>query len=174
MSFRFNRTPRGLLGLLDAKVGGQTPQEIAAEVRAVVDAFPLFHAQIREAMTGQTAGNVTAGVNLFTGGTLIGPPADELWWVEHFSVKCDTSVGAGNTVCIAPMINSAISGSLVGAPIVLNSVRLLANQVGWLAAAAADRAFLMVPGDTLGTWVETVGGLLTFVTGCAHVARIKI
>jgi len=170
----FNRLPRGLLGLLDAKVGGQNPQELTDELRPVLEMFPFYHAQFRDALSGQTAGNAVVGTNSLATGSLTGPPADELWWVEHYAVKMDAGLAAGNGVILMPSMLSVSSSGGPSIPILLNSARNVANQIGWIAAAAADRPFLMIPGDVLGAWVEWISGIATTITGFAHVARIKI
>lgn len=174
MPYSFNRTPRGLLGLLDAKVQGRTPQELAEIVQPMLDMFPLWNAQLREAMSGQTAAAVPVGITALANGTLTGPPADELWYVEQYTVKMDASIAAGQHVVLSPALIARVSGAAAGIPITLAPPAPIANQIGWIASNTTQRPLLLIPGDVLGVWIDSVSGLATTVTGLALVSRLKI
>lgn len=58
------RAPIGLLGLLDSKAGGQAPNLLSDELRAVFDIEPLFGLAARgSAVDTLTGGSLVVGVN---------------------------------------------------------------------------------------------------------------
>lgn len=79
MASKINRTPEGLLGLLQSKANGQNPNLLMDEVRGGFDMFPLWaaFANFQESFS-QT-------INAINTGPVVTVPNTEVWWL--YSVR---------------------------------------------------------------------------------------
>jgi len=174
MPFPFNRRARGLLGLLDAKTGGQTPQELIEALHTTVDAWPLYYAEMRTHISGTTPGPLGVGYSGFTVGDSMTVPNDEIWRVFHYAVQVNTVLGAGQNVLVVPSALLAVDSGTPLRSVTLTSNRFLATITGQLATSCADVPFTLLPGDSLTVLLEIVTGLATTVNGAAEIMRLKI
>jgi len=83
--------PLGLLGLLDLKVLGRLPDELAGFVQPTLDAGPFYLNGRSEQSTAFvhsiTLTTGTVGFSEFSPGTLR-VPDDEVWYVHDYTVRC--------------------------------------------------------------------------------------
>ena len=84
-----NRVPRGLLGLLDAKTGGRTPQNADQNLRFGLEQLPFYLADLpQRTATDQDTPVTTSGAH-----NTIEIPAGELWFVYSMTVDCAALAG---------------------------------------------------------------------------------
>lgn len=151
----FNRHLRGFLGLLDAKVQGQAPEQFEDAVRVVLDAWPFAFIQAREVAFGSAAvTDLAEGYHPDGGGTLI-VPSNEVWIVQDYCIQTALALLAGETLRANPAYQSR--STTLG----LQQVMVLGNDGQNVAAGAAlsscaNRPFIVGPGDNLGAWVNQV------------------
>lgn len=150
MPFPFNRFPRGLVGLLDAKTRGTAPTSLADEVRGTLDMMPFYQAATREVLSGVTLAPVAEGPVFATGGNLI-VPQDELWIVWHFTAIASLVLATGETLAFTTLLRAAAAVG-VNQDQVLNS-SFGNGGVGSLPVAWTPSPFLALPGDSLGIFV---------------------
>jgi len=98
-----NRVPQGLLSLLDAKTGGNTPPDTANNLQPVLEQLQFYLASI-PMQAGQATGN-TGGLDSITVAS-VEIPSGELWAVYGVSVQSLTVAGSG-VVGITPTVFTA-------------------------------------------------------------------
>jgi len=152
---RYNALLRGILGALQAKVEGKSPNQLEESIRGVLDVYPFLLAGRREFLAGGT--DPTAAASGFfpdiTGN--LTPKPGELFLVEQFVAYRNTSLAANEYIAFSP----AFVGRTV--PIGLLHYVMLAPPVGRfvagdLGSSFAARPFVLVPGDIPGAWVDAV------------------
>jgi hypothetical protein len=99
------QSPRGLLQLLNAKVGGQNPDAIELAVQPTVDASSMY------GMPWLVTLNTTATVQNYGDMVTVGPvPANELWRVRSISAAINDlnltnqSHSGGVGICLSPIV----------------------------------------------------------------------
>ena len=89
------RPPTGLLGLLDAKVGGQNPNAFLDEIQGGVELTPFYGIQSRRSINSAIAVPVL-GLNIFP--TNLGEPAPgELWIMKRITVLTTAVIAVAAT-----------------------------------------------------------------------------
>lgn len=151
----FNRYPLGLLGLLDAKVRGQTPNELSDFTQATLDVERYLLEQSIEVITDTTA-VVTAVGRVFGAAGTLQVPQDELWFVHQYAVRPQGAYAAGTTYRFAGMYeaNRAVGTVSVGSFICTETIQGTTGERP--AAGNGNKYFLAGPGDRLGMWFSTV------------------
>jgi len=86
-----NRVPAGLLGLLDAKTQGQTPQDSSGVLSPTIDLTPNYLANIP--YTAGLANEVSTTIGLKA---ILEVPAGELWYV--YAVSSEVVASAASQV----------------------------------------------------------------------------
>lgn len=168
----FNRYPLGLLGLLDAKVRGQTPAELTSYTQATVDISQFLLAQSAEVLVDDTIA-IVANANFGANGTLT-VPQDEVWYVHGYTVRSQTNLAAGTTVRFQPLYRTTLAQGTATAGLFAIGDRVTAT-VGERPAAGNVQPFLMAPGDQLGLLVaELVVGTAPLMTLFAKVSRLRV
>lgn len=150
----FNRYPVGLLGLLDAKVRGQTPNELEQYTCASVELTPWLLESGQECLNDETA-NIGAVGRFFGANGNLTVPNDQIWWVHAFSARPNAALAAGTTYTLQPVHETALSAG----PIAQCLFPRGASASGTTAAqpfAASDEPFLASPGDRLGVYFAQV------------------
>lgn len=151
----FNRYPLGLLGLLDAKVRGQTPNELADVTQPVLELERYLLEQQIEVVTDTTA--VVAAVGrVFGAAATLTVPQDELWFVHQYAVRPQGAYAAGTTYRFAGMYeaNRAVGTVSVGSFVVTETIQGTTGERP--TAGNLNQPFLAGPGDRLGAWFSTV------------------
>lgn len=173
MPFPFNRLPRGLLGLLDAKIGGQNPQQLDESVRSSVALDRFYEAQMREALTGTSLALVALGPVFWSTGSMAGVvPADEMWLIDQYSVQSQ-GMAAGEALAIVPLLRvNAPAGTYQD--IFLDHPVVLTLALNEQAFSTAIRPFVALPGDSLGFQVWRRTAYAGTVSGIATVSRLKV
>lgn len=142
-----NRFPRGLLGLLDAKTNGKTPEGLGDLVAPVLDVFPHYIAAMREAQTDTSGAIAGTGLVFGTNGRLT-CPSDQIWYVDQFQVRTSVALGAGEIVGMVPVQRSP---NIIGTNSDFDlAPPVTAGLVGTLARNSARAPFWVLPGDFLG------------------------
>lgn len=105
-----NRVPRGLLPLLDAKTGGQTPKEFSGQLTPVLDLYENYSADIQFELETQ---NNNAVLVLGSLNLPVTVPEGEQWLVYSASASARYSTGAQSVGCTllfspGPAITDAI------------------------------------------------------------------
>lgn len=159
MASPFNIYLRGLLGLLDAKVGGQAPAAFEDAIRVSLDANRFLIAQKQEVLSMATAAYNTLGTKLDAAGLGVVPDS-EIWFVHRFVCKQTVVLAAGEFHCFQPTI---FGRSTAGT----NVTQGLANNPRISTATdrpmvVAQEAFVALPGDSLGVEATTVTTAGTF------------
>lgn len=157
------RLPKGLLGFMELKNGGQFPQELAAA--ALIPQIDLLRWYL--ATNGEPV--VTAPIAAAVGFTnfpefLI--PQDEIWYVDNFMVRSEL-VGAGEAVqlCAGALLRT-------GARIPFGQIGNNAGP-GQIANTTQGIGMFLQPGDQLGADVLGVTGAVN-VTGHALITRCQV
>lgn len=154
---RFNTYLRGLLGLLDAKVGGLAPQEFEDTVRGTLDLLPFFQAQRAVVLLGGTGAAGAEGFWPDVTGNLV-VPADEIWLVEHFCVQTSAKLAlAGDVVQFQPAYQQRSTALGLLTTIILGQPMASATNDVWPTNIATG-PFLLRPGDTAGLWIASWAG----------------
>jgi hypothetical protein len=96
--FEISKYCRGLPALLDLKVRGEGPKNMAADIVGVLDLTTNYLLQGRESVFVGTVAPAVVGGNSFP--TLV--PANELWYVWEYFVNC--APGAGAAIDLAPSL----------------------------------------------------------------------
>lgn len=151
----FNRYPLGLLGLLDAKVQGKTPSELADFTQATLDIERYLLEQAIEVLTDTTAVVAAVGRVFGAAGTLT-VPQDQLWVVHQYAVRPQGAYAAGTTYRFAGMYeaNRAVGTVSVGSFVVTDTIQGTAGERP--TAGNSPESFIAGPGDRLGAWFSTV------------------
>lgn len=174
----FNRLPFGLLGALDAKVGGRNPQTLADDIQAGMEVFGFYYCGMREVLTGQgpTIATSVGNANFNILGELANAvPNGELWWVEAFHVEFNTVLGAGAACLVSPAHLIAPTSALGGPLVVTYGTRFNQATTGGVPCGDIDRGFWALPGDRLLYKIESqVGGTIGAFNGVAQIARFRV
>lgn len=172
MPFPFNRWPKGLLGLLDAKVGGQNPQLLSEVVNAELDVLPFYYASARETLQGNTLVAVGSGTAFFLTGTMTEVPSDEMWYVESLTALALAGLAAAQSVIAVPVHRTSVLG---GGVLVVerSSYRFQCSQLAAQPSATIGRPFWALPGDQIGVQAFQTGGFSATYQGTATILRIK-
>jgi hypothetical protein len=143
MAGRISRIPAGLLGLLDLKVGGESPPDFGSMMLPTLDARDFyFNGQIKLLATSVT---LTATLDPIVVPSTLGVPgpADgHVWYVRQFWGNGTGTLATLLSIqlCMKP------SGSAANFGVLLNQeFTVSANHVG----GASVRDFWMTPGDRL-------------------------
>lgn len=146
MPARFNAHLRGLLGLLQAKVEGRTPDQFEQSLRGTFDSWPFLFANQAESLRLVTVGSGVEGIF-----TQAAAPPGEIWLVEHCMWRLANGTGANGTLAAAEELGAAMTLMTSNG----GFLHLLgdAGQVflaGSIPVGYASRPFVLMPGDTLG------------------------
>lgn len=160
-----NRVPRGWLGTLDAKTGGNTPREPLQNLTPTFDMTANYLADIPlEISQGQSAGAV-AWVSFDATLTV---PATELWYV--YGVMSELTNTATNYAIGIPAVRTAFDGggtAVVGMTTMQSDFAPNTNEFD-LNSWFSSEPFLAGAGTTFGIWVQRSVG-----TG-ASVGRTRV
>lgn len=168
----YNRYPLGLLGLLDAKVRGETPNELASFTQATIDLSQYLLAQSAEVVVDDTAA-VAANTNFGLNGTLT-VPQDEIWFVHAYSIRTLAALAAGTTIRVWPLLSTALASGTATAGLFVLGEKLTAT-VGERPATATSKPFIAAPGDRLGLLVtELVVGAAPAFALFAKLSRLRV
>lgn len=119
-----NRVPAGLLGLLDIKSMGATPNRIEQRIRPIVDLQRFWSAQGRQ-FKFNTPGTVSVNnVGIFISNELVVPPG-KAWLVESHMAFAST-LGAGAQLAFAATIFGPNNQYIMAAP--LTNTYAVGNQ----------------------------------------------
>jgi hypothetical protein len=168
----YNRYPLGLLGLLDAKVRGQTPNELGEITQPVVELGPFLLAQGAEVLTDNTAA-IAANVNLGAA-ALLTAPQDEVWYVHAFSARANAVLGAATTVRFQPLHQTALAIGTATAGLFTLAPGITATT-GERPASSAKHPIIIAPGDQLGVLVtELILGVAFTMALHAKISRLRV
>jgi hypothetical protein len=153
--FPFNRYPVGLLGLLDAKVQGKTPNELAQVTIPEIDITQFLLAQTAIIINDVTAAIGAVGRFFGTAATLT-VPNDEIWYIHAMTSRPSGVLGAGTNYTFRNLHETTLSvGPSAVGPFYKGNQGV--GATGAQPVASSELPFLMQPGDRLGVYVE--GGL---------------
>lgn len=155
----FNVYLRGLLGLLDAKVGGKPPSEFEDTLRVVLDAQQFLVAQRQEVLLMTTAAYATLGTKLDATGLGVVPDS-EIWLVHRYSCKQTVVLAAAEFHCFHPTLQGRSTAGTNVTQALSNNFRI--STVGDRPIVVAQAPFIALPGDTLGVEATTVTTVGTF------------
>jgi hypothetical protein len=152
-SLPFNRYPAGLLGLLDAKVRGQTPNELAQVTYPTVDITQFLLAQGAEAVNDLTAAIGAVGRFFGTALSLV-VPNDELWYVHACATRPSAALGAATSYQFKVIHDTALALGASPQCLFVRSDTASGTTAGQ-PFAGNGKPFIMSPGDRLGVFVES-------------------
>ena len=160
-----NRLPRGYLGLLSAKTMGNTPDRLSDELRSIIDLTEFYRADVPPAVEFTTQAGVTAAGSV----AAVDVPDGELWFIYAISSQGTLAVGTSLTN-FGPEI--AINGT---ERCRLQGITTNLSTVGQFTCASWESAnpLLLSSGNSLATWIGSIGGTLT-VTTSVLVRRVLI
>jgi hypothetical protein len=161
MSGIINRTPQGLLSLLDMVARGQTPRELGAATQLVIEARDLYAIGTARALRVNTSAANLVG---YWGGVAV--PNNETWLVHGFSAQAALSLAAGTTYRARLAYNAgfdAATGTATHVSLGESAVYTTGSRPLLFAGRLPP---LLLPGSTLGVWVDevTVGTAIQWVT----------
>lgn len=142
-----NTYPRGLLGLLNAKTGGRTPQDVTETVQTVLDIFPFYAAQMRETVSANSLAIAGTGAIFPTTGFAV--PNDEIWLVLGYSAAMNGVLAVAEFLGFT-LIRRSLNNAGNSADLILTPQLTTGLTTGLLPQASAQSPFLMIPGDQLG------------------------
>lgn len=160
MPLPLNITPRGLLGLLDAKTAGQAPRELNQVIQPVLDIFPHYVAQKAEWM--QISSGVIASTGSFAPTATIGlntVPSDEIWFVLRGACRGDFIANAGEFYGVSAFWSEPVNG--LGAMLGNPSYRF---TTGGFPYVSWDTPFVGLPAERMRFWCYD------FVSGAGRAA----
>lgn len=169
----YNRYPVGLLGLLDAKIRGFTPNELADVTYATLDITQFLLQQNTEAANDLTA--AIGAVGRFFGANLtLVVPNDEIWFVHAVMTRPSAVLGAGTTYRFFVCQDTALAAGVSPQCLFMRSDKG-SGTTGEQPTTWTGRPFLMAPGDRIGVFVEAgvFGVPATFQTH-ALFSRLRI
>jgi hypothetical protein len=163
------RYPTGLLDFLGMQSTGDTPHELAQELRASVDLGDLYLSDRLRTVSAGGSGPITT-TSYLAGGLQTIVPAGETWLVYSAYVT-STPVTAGATIKGNLAIFRQTAGQVQILPAsfsVLAAELILCSQI-W------ERPMVMRPGDQLSLYIgATTGAPNVNWTGYLYYAPIKI
>jgi len=152
-------TPPGLLGLLQLKTGGFVPDALLQSVQPTLDLLPFWLRAAAENFNDSysvvipgpaTPTEIVPLTDAATHTLMLGPTAQEWWYVENLSVGVSTSGATTPTCCLGYVLNGGPVGG-VTSQYVSNFVRPVAGEAPPLVA----RDFWVPPGGVIGVYVDT-------------------
>lgn len=168
----YNRYPQGLLGLLDAKVRGQTPNEITDYTQASIELAPFLLQQMSEVVT-ETTGVLAATGRAFGANGTLTVPQDEAWYVLDFGVRPSAILAAGVTTRFWGMLDTTLATGTVSVG-TFPQTGIGSGTVGERPYTGPAAPFLASPGDQLGVWIESVTGAGFTAQLMAKFARLRV
>jgi len=166
-----NTYPRGLLGLLDAKTSGRTPEALGDQVSMILDVFPFYQAQRRETISGNTAAVAGGGAIFPTSGFSV--PQDEIWFVVGYNVVANAALAATEFLGFVPVHRSQNTAGNT-ADVHLAPALVAGSTTPVQPASAAQRPFLAIAGDQLGAFIYHRAVYAGTLRMDAMIVRIKI
>lgn len=169
----FNRYPVGLLGLLDAKVQGKTPNELAQYTYPVLELAAFLLEQGQESLNDLTANIGAVGRFFGTNGNLV-VPDNEIWWVHSVSARPNAALAAGTTYTVVPVHETALA---LGPSIQCLYPRAepQTGTVGQQPFSGNSTPFLCSPGDRLGAYfAQAVIGTAIPCQIFAKITRLRV
>lgn len=100
-----NRFPQGLLGLLQSKTTGRSPQEIDPRTQLTIEGLPFYLASVQLSVARTDQAFATRGEQI----ARVPVPATETWLVIGVSSRAIAGSG-GDSVSITPAITNAPGG----------------------------------------------------------------
>jgi hypothetical protein len=162
--YDIQRFPLGLLDVFNMKAGGQSPVQIAPEVRVTLEGAELY-------LMGVTK-DVTAGIVVMNAAQTLFPttavsgftvPAGQMWSLLGAHTFISSGVGAGFTNANIQVLRAALSSNDI------DSSALLEAPIASLPASSSVAfgktyrfgEFFMRPGDRIGVMLGTITGSLS-------------
>lgn len=139
--FSIARVPAGLLELLSMKGPGKLPENLAPELRSIVNVTELYAADLRRSATAQFSA-AAAGYNANVNSTI---PAGEIWVVVNITVAFNG--GAGTAAQFAPAYSSPNGIVQILAPYVTAA----ASEIPLAGAHFGFGQLVLPPGYSFGT-----------------------
>lgn len=154
--------PQGLLGLLNLKNNGKTPEVLRTDVTTQLDALDMYVTGLLQQVSASVAVAAALGPNA---SDLI-VPQNEVWFVHSEFVTTET-LGAGEVITLAAAV--AFNG-IATIPVGSNRSGIAGERM----RAISERGiFLAGPGSIFGFWVEELTGAVN-VDVQALVAKARI
>jgi hypothetical protein len=143
-----NNTPLGLLSLLNAKVGGVNPVELAQTIAPVIDMLPWYFQNNKERGFFNVIVGSAISINLFPDGIV---PANEIWYVTDYCIEfINAAVGFWS---IAPCRANGASTRRFLTGQLTTTANLGLNAVGQV---KSDGPFFMTGGDQFGFFSPSI------------------
>lgn len=152
MTQTIQRSPVGLLGLLDSKAGGLTPAQLGDVVYPMLDIAALYGWQSRVSINSTlAAGALVQGVNVFPA-NLASPAPGEIWLVRSISVFATANYAAATFRFAAGWVDNRNAGfQQVGA--------LIGGAIGDRPVSGGQLEVVFRPGsDQVAVWVPAIAG----------------
>lgn len=156
--------PKGLLGLLQLKNGGEFPQRLASE--ALLTQLDLLEWYLESNGESFNTGNFGAALGSFGIATL-SVPLGEFWYVTAFSVQSET-LGAGEALQMCATIARGDGGGIT----MLGEPGNIAAP-GDLAICRSARPFFAPPGSSLSGFGLRFTGPISVTAGIAF-TRLRL
>lgn len=172
MSKPYNTYLRGLLGLLDAKVGGRSPDSFEDSIRLTLDSLQFMLAQRRETLFIATAAFSTTGFKTDAAAAAV-VPSTEMWMFDNYAVNSGTALIAAEELLMYPAYR-ARSNAGVNTTQILGQMDRVALALD-LPISTNWRPFILLPGDILGVYAQRAVTAATFtVNMMASFIRVSI
>lgn len=169
----YNKYPLGLLGLLDAKIQGKTPNELAQFTQPTLDLAQFLLEQGAEVRIDDTAA-VAANALVLGAASTLRVPEDEIWYVHAFTARPTADLLAGTTYEYTGAQKTTLAVGTFNAGQFARTSTATATA-GFRTLAGNGRPFLMAPGDELGLWVtRTVLGTAATFSLFAKFSRLRV
>lgn len=169
----YNRYPEGLLGLLDAKVGGRTPAELGDTTIPTLELTPFLLQQAQESVNDLTAAIGAVGRFFGTNLSLV-VPDNELWYVDAVMARPSAVLGAGTTYRFFVCHDTALASGVSPQCLFMRSDKG-SGTTGEQPSCMTGPPFIMGPGDRIGVFVEAgVFGVAATFQIHALFSRLKI
>jgi len=162
MAAEINTLPIGLLSMLGLKEQGRNPDTLLGQVIPTLDLRDLYATQLQD-NAAEVVSAATATGTFAVGAMKV--PNNEIWYVQHFSVACNTS--AVQTIDMAPIAKFLTLGMPLG---IYQSAPINAE----LRCAASNVPFFARPGTEFGVGVKTLTGGPINVSLQAVFARLRV
>lgn len=138
------RSPLGLLSVLDSKAGGQAPNLLADLVTPTLDLQPMYGLYRRERVTASIAA-AAAVVGFNSLGGLLLVPSGETWRLLNLTGNVNNVVAAGTDVAIGYSDQTG-RFSMVGS--------MVAAATNTRPTFGGECDVWLKPGDLVGVWVS--------------------
>lgn len=145
-----NTYPRGLLGLLNAKTGGRTPQDVTETVQMILDIAPFYTAQMRQTVSSNSGPIAGVGAIFPLAGFAV--PNDQVWLVQAYSAVMNGALAAAEFLGFT-LIRRSLNSAGNTADLILTPQMVSGVTTGLIANASCQLPFLMIPGDQLGAQI---------------------